>query len=259
MVANREQQRTIAALTASHDRMVKEQRENAEMLKGIADANSGQIPPVGQVRSLSLSGELGETRINKDRVLSNLVIARTLNVTGDFHLSGHFYIDGIEVSSAFLAPSSAPTYHPIPAPTPGPAFAPTPRPTVRPAPRPTPSPSAHPTPRPTARPNIPGVAPWVLNEAWYTVSPDRACGGCANNNPAVGSCTPGNQVFGSVGIRNYVFWASSSFIGSFYSYLWTDEASYQQGVPATGGAIMCHAAVRLPCGGDRGESLRACP
>lgn len=96
---------------------------------------------------------------------------------------------------------------------------------------------------------------WQLNEAWYSVAPNTACGGCANNSAVVGSCTVGQQVYTSVGIRNCSYFSNSTYPGSWYTagHVWSPECN------TSIGAVYCHAPVRAPCGGDRGESQRTCP
>jgi hypothetical protein len=96
---------------------------------------------------------------------------------------------------------------------------------------------------------------WQLNEAWYSVDPDTACGGCANNDPTIGSCALGAPVYTSVGIRNCYDFDNSSFPGSWYTAgeIWAPECD------TTRGPVYCHAIDRQPCGGDRDESLHACP
>ncbi|GAB5388020.1 MAG: hypothetical protein Alpg2KO_09880 [Alphaproteobacteria bacterium] len=95
---------------------------------------------------------------------------------------------------------------------------------------------------------------WQLNEAWYTVSPAEACGGCANNDPTLGSCTVGGDVYTSVGIRKCYDFANTSSPGSWYTagHFWSPQCD------TTRGAVFCHAENRNPCGGDRGESDRDC-
>jgi hypothetical protein len=102
--------------------------------------------------------------------------------------------------------------------------------------------------------SAPSEQVWKLNEAWYTVSPSVACGGCANNNPAVGSCTAGQSVYTSVGIRNCYYFPNNTFPGEWYTAgeFWSPECN------TSIGPVYCHAAVRAPCGGDRGESNRDC-
>lgn len=90
-------------------------------------------------------------------------------------------------------------------------------------------------------------AVWLLNEAWYDVSPAEACGGCASLSPT--TCNIGDVVTVSVGIHNCQDHPNIDFPGQWYiANHWCSGDM----------KIYCHGPY-APCGGDRGDSQRACP